>query len=141
MHRTPVHVRNPDLTPVAILPGKPAHGVRSWGGFLGMCTCTCKPCGGSIPSRARLQTVRQATSAESFRDAGQCCQMRSAAHTIMCRPPLTASPLRIMSAWPGLTLPSACAWQARPPHMARSSERPACALPLSAGQQACTAAG
>lgn len=28
MQRTPVHVRNPDLTPVAILPGKVAHGAH-----------------------------------------------------------------------------------------------------------------
>ena len=30
MQRTPVHVRNPDLTPVAILPGKRAHGAHRW---------------------------------------------------------------------------------------------------------------
>ena len=67
---------------------------------------------------------------ESVCGTGQCCLMRSAARTTTCRPPLTASPQRTMSAWPGLTLPSACVWQARPPGLARRSEHPGCALPL-----------
>ena len=117
MQRAPVHVRKPDLTPVSILPGNPAHGAHLCDNaefFRGLCACKYKPCSGNLLSHARLQYARQAISAESVCGNGQCCLMRSAARTTTCRPLLTASPQQTMSAWPGSTVSSACVWQARP---------------------------